>query len=154
MGWEIIIGTIAVGMMLLAIEFFFIPGTSVVAILGGIVILSGVYLAFVNYGNVAGVLTLLGAGIGSSVLLYAGYKTFASNKYAVHSSINGRVNVMDIDLVHVGDKGTTISHLRPNGKAIFGNKKIEVYSMGDFIKSGVEVQIAKIEANKVYIKLI
>ena len=52
----------------------------------------------------------------------------------------------------LGDKGVTLTNLRPEGKAIFGDdERITVYSIGEFIDKDAHVTIVKIEHNKIFV---
>ncbi len=49
-------------------------------------------------------------------------------------------------------EGKTVSSLRPNGRVSFDGEVFEVRSVnGEFIDSGKEIKIAKIEGSKVYV---
>jgi len=47
----------------------------------------------------------------------------------------------------VGASGKTITDLRPAGKATINNERLEVISEGDFISSGTEVKVLRIQGN-------
>jgi len=152
MSWTIIIAVILAGLFLLVVEFYLIPGTTIVGILGGVVIIAGIYLAFANYGPTAGLITFLVSGVLAIALLVMGYRALTSEKYAVHHAISGKVNVLEQNVVKKGDRGKTFSHLRPNGKAVINGKRLEVWSVGDFIDDEVAVEVTKITGNKIYVK--
>ena len=54
--------------------------------------------------------------------------------------------------LNVGDKGVTVTELRPNGKANFNGTKTEVYSNREYIARDTEIEIAKITRDKVFIQ--
>ena len=68
------------------------------------------------------------------------------------AEITGKVNELEQHLYKIGDKGTTVSELRPNGKAIFNGERIDVYSTGEYIARNTEVEIIKITHDKIFIK--
>jgi membrane-bound ClpP family serine protease len=70
----------------------------------------------------------------------------------LEAEIDSKVNVPDQNIT-VGMKGRTISRLAPAGKAIFGNITEEVFSNHDFIDENQQVVVAKIDGNKIIVKL-
>jgi len=66
--------------------------------------------------------------------------------------ITSRVNELQKGLYNIGDKGITASELRPNGKAMFSENKIDVYSTGDYIERGTPVEIIKITNDKIFVQ--
>jgi membrane-bound ClpP family serine protease len=58
------------------------------------------------------------------------------------------------EVVKLGDKGKTISRLNPVGKAVFDERILEVATSGDFVNEGVDVEIIKIEGNKIRVRTV
>ena len=55
----------------------------------------------------------------------------------------------------IGDKGITLTNLRPEGKALFGEDgRTTVYSIGEFIDKNAHIEIIKIEHNKIFVTTI
>jgi len=54
--------------------------------------------------------------------------------------------------VKPGDIGIAHSFLRPSGKIMIDNKKIDAITQGEFIEQGTPVIIDKIEQNRVIVK--
>jgi membrane-bound serine protease (ClpP class) len=54
--------------------------------------------------------------------------------------------------VVVGDVGQAVSTLRPVGTAIFGTRRVEVISEGEFLKKGETVEVVRVEAQKVVVR--
>ncbi len=53
----------------------------------------------------------------------------------------------------VGDRGVALSLLRPAGKAEINNRRVDVVTDGDFIKSGEKVEVVEISGNRVVVIL-
>ena len=68
------------------------------------------------------------------------------------SEIDSKVNVIDMEKIKVGDTGKTVSRLVPAGKAIINGDFYEVRTTGEFLDQDTEIEIEKIEANKIFIK--
>lgn len=152
MSLALIITIILVGVIFIFVEFFFVPGFSVFSILGAIVAGIGVYMGYNQYGQTAGNWLLLSSIVAAGGIFYWGYKRMQSKKWALKTEIDGKVNVEDFANFKLGDKGVTLTNLRPEGKAIFGDdERITVYSIGEFIDKDAQVTIVKIEHNKIFV---
>ncbi len=148
----LIAGVILLGLLIVTIEIFFLPGTTIFGIVGGIIVVAGVYLGFSEYGMKTGSLILGFTLIATCVLLYAGFKTYSSGKIALKEVSEGKATVLEDSLAKVGDEGITVSYLRPNGKAMINESKLEVYSLGEYIESNKKVKVVKIAENKIFVK--
>lgn len=96
---------------------------------------------------------LIGSIIGTGIILYIGYKRIRSKKWALFATIDGKVNDEDISEFKIGDIGTSFTALRPEGFVIFSNENRQtVYSLGEFIDKNSEVEIVKIDQNKIFVK--
>lgn len=54
--------------------------------------------------------------------------------------------------LNMGDVGEVISTLRPTGKAGFGGRIVDVVAEGAFLEKGTKIQIVEIHGNKVVVK--
>jgi len=149
----LVILIIAIGLLFLFVEVFLIPGTSVLAILGFVVIGVGVYLGYQEFGSLVGNWLVVGSIIGAGTTLYIGINRIRSKKWGLHTTVEGKVNVFDYSEYAAGDKGEAATDIRPEGKANFGdNKRTTVYSNGEFIDAGTAIEIIRIRENKIYVK--
>jgi len=55
-------------------------------------------------------------------------------------------------IVNVGDVGEVVSILRPTGKARFGDAIVDVVAEGDFLDKGTNIEIIEIFGNRVVVK--
>lgn len=152
MNWTIIVLLLFAGLILLLLEVLVVPGTTLVGILGFALVAFGIYESYTVYGALSGHITLGITIILSVVSMYFSLKSKTWKKAMLHDQITGKVNQLDRD-IKPGDTGKTISRLAPSGKAEFFGKYMEVHSMGDFIDHQKEIVIAKIEDNKIFVKL-
>jgi len=144
----VILSIILVGLILVFLEIFLIPGTTLFGIVGGIALVIGVILIYSNYGSKWGNITAVSTMVLVLVAFVAGFKVIESNKLAMKAEITGKVNELEKNLYNVGDKGVTVSELRPNGKGVFNENKIDVYSNGEYIQRDSEIEIIKITDRK------
>jgi membrane-bound ClpP family serine protease len=142
--WVIIIALLAIGLGLIIIELVFIPGTTVVGLLGLIFTIVGIVISYRHFGSDVGLYILLGTSAAVSAGLYFSFRSGAWSRFSHKSAINSKVNV--------GDEGTARSALRPIGTAEFGNQNFEVRTTGTFLDSGTRVKIVQIQSNQIIVE--
>jgi membrane-bound serine protease (ClpP class) len=54
--------------------------------------------------------------------------------------------------VEVGDRGLTLSVLRPAGKARIRNRQTDVVTEGEMVESGVEVEVIDVRGNHIVVR--
>ncbi|HNS17534.1 MAG TPA: NfeD family protein [Bacteroidales bacterium] len=152
MTWTLIVILLLVGFVLLLLEMLVIPGITVAAVLGFVSIALAVWGAFASYGTTAGFITLTTGILGSVVLLIVALKAKTWNRFALKSSIDGKVNVIGEAAVRSGDTGKTVSRLAPSGKALINGEYYEVHTIGEFIDPGSEIVVTKVDFNQITVK--
>ncbi len=148
----VILAIILVGLLLVFLEIFLIPGTTLFGIVGGIALVIGVVLIYSNYGTKWGNISASVTFVAVIIAVIAGFRVIESNKLAMKGEITGKVNVLDRGECKVGDKGLAVTELRPNGKGMFNGNKIDIYSNGEYIQRDSEVEIIKITNDKIFVK--
>ena len=149
----IVIAIILIGLLLIFLEIFLIPGTTLFGVVGGIALLIGVVMVYSYYGSKWGNITLLASSLSVVISVVLGFKVIQSNKLAMKAEIDGRVNELEnAEELQIGARGITVTELRPIGKAVFAHKKLEVSSTGDYIHLETEVEIIQISGNKIIVQ--
>jgi len=149
-----IILLLVAGTVMIVLELLVLPGL-IVGVIGVGLCFWGIYEAFqvlgTNWGWIVLILTILIDG----VLIWYLFQNIYKSRFAMKHEIDGRVNELeDFGLVE-GDVGTTITDLRPEGRAKFNDKIVVVYSNdGGFLSTNVEVEIVKIADNKIFVNQI
>lgn len=146
-----IVAILLVGLLLIFLEIFFIPGTTAFGIAGGVILVVGIGMMYAYNGKTYGNITLFTSSIAVVIAIIAGLKMIDSNKLAMKAEITSKVNQLETKGATLGDTGEAITDLRPNGKAIINGHKIEVYSSGDFVSRGATVEIIKITNEKIFV---
>lgn len=141
---------LALSIFLIIVEIFFIPGTTVFGIVGAIGAIVAILYAF-KQSDTFGYWFILAGLVFFALFFFFGKNMMKNSKMNLKSELTEKVNTYNDGILNVGDKGVTITILRPNGKAMIENKKIEVYSLGAFIEKDVLVEIVKIEENKLFV---
>lgn len=150
--WIIIIALLMIGLALIVAELVFIPGTTVVGILGFIFSATGIIISYKHFGSDVGFYILLGMSTVTLVTLFYSFRSGSWSRFSLKSSIKSKVNEGMGDTLHVGDEGKTISTLRPIGKAEFHNKQFEVKTGGDYVESGTPIRIVLIHSNQILVE--
>lgn len=150
--WTLIIALILIGLVLVILEIFFVPGTTVVGIAGVILAGVGIYLAYQHFGNETGWYFLLGTLGATAVALYFSFRTKAWARFANKSAVAGRVNEDVSIAVQIGDEGVAVSTLKPYGKAQFGDEVYEVKSLGDYVNVGTRLEVIQLQGSQIIVK--
>ncbi len=147
-----IILLILLGLLLLLIEFAVIPGITIAGIGGFILLGASVYIAFVKFGNFAGIVTLAIVLIISPIMIYYFFKSKAGKKMVLETQNDGIIENIKKDKIKVGDTGKTIGRLAPMGKIKVNGEVVEAQSTGQFIDQNTEIKILKISLNKIIVE--
>ncbi len=143
---------ILAGLLLIIAEVIFVPGTTLVGIIGLVLTISGIFMVFNDYGNSAGYWTIAGTGLVTVVAVVYSFKSKSWDRFSLKSVISSKVNDEDIFTFQVGEKGKTISDLKPIGKAEIFGKIYEVRSKGEWVGAGVPIQIVKIDNKQIFVE--
>ncbi len=152
--WFIVIGLIIFGLALIVIEVVFIPGTTIVGILGCIFGIAALYLGFEYFGNTVGaIISVVSLILGITVVVIS-LKNGVWEKFSLKTTMEGKVNGEIIVSAKVGDIGKAISTIKPIGNGLFDEKIMEVRSSGDYIPADTKIQISKIVDSKIFVESI
>lgn len=152
MDWLLILGLMLLGTFLMVAEIIFVPGTTIVGILGFIFSAYCIYLGYDYYGPSTGSLILVGAFILNVAALVLAFKSKSWERFSLKNTSRGKFNEDFKVELKEGDKGITLSSLKPIGKAMFRDQEIEVRSDGGFVKENTEIEVKRIESSKIIIQ--
>jgi len=147
-----IILLILLGLLLLLIEFAVIPGVTIAGIGGFILLGLSVYIAFVSYGTGIGFLTLTFVLVASPLMIFYFFKSKTGKKMVLESLIDGKVEGVNTEKIHVGDAGKTLGRLAPSGKVKVNGEVLEAQSVGGFVDHNTEIKVIKILSNKIIVE--
>lgn len=151
----LIITLIALGILLLAIEVLIIPGFGFAGVIGLLSIIGAIILAFVEYGQVTGLLVLGCVIVITSLSTWLILRSKTWKNISLRDTISSKVdNAPEEKGLTAGTQGVAISRLAPGGKVRFGNTDVEVYSRSGIINNGAKVQIVNTEESKIIVKQI
>ncbi|HTF19078.1 MAG TPA: NfeD family protein [Chryseolinea sp.] len=150
--WIIVIALLLIGLVLILIELVFIPGTTVVGLLGLAFSIVGIVVCYQHLGEKTGLYVLIGMSCVTLAGLFYSFRSGVWSRFSLKSSIDSRVNEGLLASVHVGDEGIALSSLRPMGKAEFHEKAFEVKTSGGYVVSGERVKITQIELHQIVVE--
>jgi membrane-bound ClpP family serine protease len=150
--WIILSSVFCFGLLLIILEILFVPGTTLVGILGVIFTIVGIIYAFnVLENSNAWVVTITALVANSGAIVY-GFNSNVWKKFALKQVISSKAFDDRLVGLETGMEGKTISDLKPYGKAEFNDNVFEVKSNAGFISVGTIVKITKLENNLITVK--
>ncbi len=152
--WVSIIILVLVGLVLIYLELIFVPGTTILGLIGLVLTGIGVYIAFNRFGTTTGSLVLTGSLLTSVVAIVWSFRQNTWDKFSLKTTNQAKVNPNYTEGLQIEMRGEAVSDLKPIGKAEFNNKSYEVTSHGHLIDSGSQVKIVKIQGNKIIVESI
>jgi len=150
--WIIVIALLLIGLTLILVELVFIPGTTVVGLLGLVFAIVGIVVCYQHFGDTVGLYALIGMSCVTLGGLFYSFRAGTWSRFSLKSAIDSKVNEGLLSSVHVGDEGVTLSSLRPMGKAEFHEKAFEVKTSGGYVDSGERVKITRIESHQIVVE--
>jgi membrane-bound ClpP family serine protease len=134
------------GAVLLAAEVF-LPG-AIAGIIGGIALLAGSALAFVNFGVAVGSLASLGAMLLLGVMLYAELvwlpKTRFGRRLVVEAVVDAQATVPAPQAI-VGRTASALTTLAPSGYVSVDGKRYEAFSRSGHAPRGATLTVVDVD---------
>ena len=166
--WEVVI--FIVGIVLIAVEIFAIPGFGVAGISGILLVITGLTLAMVDNlvfeldWNIAFAevvkkffIVITAMFLSFILSLYLGQKLFTAKAFAglaLDSQLdvkNGFLGVESQPGDLVGKSGVSDSILRPSGKVVIDDEIYDAISEYGFIEKGEKVRVIKYEGGQIHV---
>lgn len=163
--WEIII--FIVGLVLLLIEIFYIPGFGLLGILGIILMIGSIFFGLIgdfpviSENEISNALIQLAFSlVGSIVFLFILWRFLPGvpiwGRLVLSTSENQTEGfISNPDFSHLlGKKGKALTQLRPAGIALIENKRYDVLTEGEFISKDEDVEVVEVTGSKIVVKKI
>lgn len=157
MGWNVAaLICLILGLSLMIFEMF-TPGMGVPGILGFVLLIAAIVLRADSFLNgavtLAIILVLLGA---AAFFIFRSFKkgTLSRTPLILRESIEEKsTSLSNVEMQQlVGQEGIALSALRPSGSAMFGDKRLDVMTEGEFVKKGAKIVIMRVEGLRVLVK--
>ncbi len=152
MEWGALLLLLGIGFIMVVLEFLVFPGTSVVGLIGVVCIGFGIYLGYKFFGTVTGHVIVLGTVAAGAGLTWYSLRYRTWKRLSLNTQIDSKVEGVD-PAVKAGDAGITVGRLAPMGKVKVGACVVEALSESGYVEANREVEIVKVYADKVIVKL-
>jgi membrane-bound ClpP family serine protease len=155
MDWITIVLLLLGGIFLLMVEIIFIPGTTILGLIGGALMVFGVIIGYSKFGPQIGTIVLLSAIVIGGGVTVISFKSGVWKKFALKDTNKSKFNE-DIKVKHLlGAHGIALSALRPYGKAEFHNSTYEVKTLGNYLASGTKIKVIDVDNDhKIFVEQI
>lgn len=166
--WEIIL--FGVGIILIALEIFVIPGFGIAGILGLVCTIGSLVLVmlnndFLDFSFVKGeeifisVAVVMAGMLGAIIVMFlAGARLVNSNVFKnialqeVQDKEKGFTSTFYKEKSMIGQKGVTYTRLRPSGKVEIDGNIYDAFTRGNFIDEGVQIVVISDEGTSLKVK--
>jgi membrane-bound serine protease (ClpP class) len=157
------------GLVLLILEIFVIPGFGVAGISGIVLIVASLVLSMQGFivpsfewqkDLFKRNLLVVGVGVVSSFVVF-GILAYALPQLRLFSHLTlGTVQTVESGYTvqpqeeskYLGMKGVAVTTLRPSGKAEFGDEVLNVETDGEFVETGMTVEVIEVSANRIVVR--
>ena len=167
--WEII--AFFVGIALIAVEIFVLPGFGVAGIAGIVLTVGSLFLIMLNNNAfdfefvptndiLYALAAALGGTLGGMVLLLVGGSRLPDTRFFKHIALTDTQNRTDgyVSFRYteslIGRIGTAETVLRPSGKILIDGKLYDASTRGDYIQKGQAVEVISEEGSSLKVKMI
>lgn len=167
--WEII--AFFVGLGLIAVEIFVLPGFGIAGIAGIALTVGSLFLIMINNDAfdfqfvpktdlLYALASALGGTLGGMILLLVGGSKLPDTRFfkrvALTDTQNRAAGFVSYQYQEtlVGKKGTAETVLRPSGKVMIDGKMYDAYTRGDFIEKGAAVEVISEEGPSLKVKIV
>ncbi len=170
--WEILV--FVIGLILIALEIFVIPGFGVAGILGVVFVFVGLVLSLINnvnfdfehveLGRVGGAITtvLVGLSGGFIIALYLGNRVFSAKSGVFKNMALKKVQNVSDGYVSIepelfklkGKSGIAQTVLRPGGKVLIDGEVFDAIAEIGFVEKGEKIRVTKVVSAQLYVEVV
>jgi membrane-bound serine protease (ClpP class) len=167
--WEII--AFFIGLMLIAVEIFVLPGFGVAGISGLVITVGSLFLIMINNDAfdfefvpmnslLYALAASLGGTLGGIILLLVGGSKLPESRFFKRIALTHTQNRSEGYVAYrfaeslLGRKGTAETVLRPSGKVMIDGKIHDAYTRGDYIEKGQIVEVISEEGTSLKVKIV
>jgi len=145
------------GLILVAVEVYFVPGFNVIGISGLLAVVFGLGYMFAEQGFTGGILAVLVTlGVGG-VLFYTAWQSGVWDRFVLAASLRTDEEVTarenEARSKYLGRVGRAVTPLRPTGVVEIDGERIEVATEGDYVAAGSEVRVVAMDRRRFFVRL-
>lgn len=158
-----------VGFGLLLAEVFVVPGFGLTGILGIAMMMGAIMLSMIEFAPAGPILPrqidfmqplqtlmytvlLTGLGVYLVTIFLPGIPVFRRLILSRSTDRAHGYQASDDTTELLGNQGTTLTSLRPAGAGLFGDRRLDVVSRGDFIEAGIPIVIVETHGNRIIVE--
>lgn len=163
---------VMLGISLIIVELFLLPGFGVIGLAGIVSLLAGIYLSLTRvpipeYTWDYEILANAGTTLATFVISFSSlvvFSAFAAPKSPLFRRLILAGNLEneagwivqddEDESRNIGLRGVTSSVLRPAGRGRFSGKNYDIMTRGEYIEQGVPVEIIQVEGNRYVVRAI
>ena len=148
---------IAIGLTLIVVEVYLIPGFNVVGVLGVVLIAFGVGYVYMDSGVLGGTVALVASLAAGGGVFWWLWTSGAWDRFILATSLKvdeaqvAREN--DYRARYLGKEGVAVTPLRPTGIVEIDGERIEVVTEGSFIAAGSQVRVVAMDRRRYFVRL-
>lgn len=148
---SIAISLMVLGLILLLLEMFLVPGISVAGVGGVLSVAASIYYSYQLSSSVGNVSLVVGV-IMIAFLAWLFFRSKAIDRMSLNSSIEAKVDLQTGHDINEGDLGITTSRLAPIGKAKINGQFVEVKSEAGFVDENTKIIVLKVLDTNILVK--
>lgn len=146
----LVLTVLGIAFILLLVEILIVPGIGIPGIVGTVMLVIGVVIAY-GISEQIGHITLGSSAVASIILGFLAFNSKTWDKLAQKDELNYRVEHNEASIA-IGTIGKTISRLNPVGNAMINETIFEVTTRGEYIDPSIQVKVLKVEGNKIVVQ--
>jgi membrane-bound serine protease (ClpP class) len=160
-GWAFLL--FMLGIALIALEIFVIPGFGIAGILGVVLMLGSVFFVFDGAYNLSTAVLWLSISVilTSALVILAAFllpETRLFQRFALSTVMGTDMGYHSSSAedfqAYLGQSGTALTPLRPSGTARIADRRVDVVTVGDFIPQNSNVKVVEVEGSKVFVEAV
>ena len=160
-GWALLF--FLLGIALISLEVFVIPGFGIAGILGITMILGSVFFVFDGAYNLRTAVLWLSISVimTSALAILAVFllpETSIFQRFALSTVMDAgmgyHASSPEDFQAYLGKSGTALTPLRPSGTAKIADKRVDVVTLGDFIPRNSGIRVVEVEGSKVFVEAV
>ncbi len=144
---------VLLGIIFLLVELLILPGISIGGVLSVLSYGSAIYLAYINVGGFAAIITALVIAAVSAVAIIFSLRSKTWNRLALEDKIEASSSSTPEAEVKIGDEGEALSRLAPMGRVVINGTNYEAKSSGEYIDAKSAVEVVGFENSNVVVRI-
>ena len=153
-----------IGVILLLLEIFVIPGFGIVGVAGIIFMISGIFLGLIGDWEMTdrslisvAIIQLASVFVGTGIFIYMLSKILPKtsfwNRLILQDHVSGKSGYSSKSSFEhlIGVTGIALTDLRPAGTAMINNNRVDVVTEGNYISHDSKIIVKSVEGSKVVV---